>query len=61
LGQARAVQGLVGELCEEVSQDEQAAPPDRGGAVVDEGEQDGDEERPVFGNELVLGARRGRS
>jgi len=39
---------------EEVGQDDQAAAANGGGDVVDEGEQDGDEERPVFRNEQGL-------
>jgi hypothetical protein len=50
-GQARVVQRLVGELGEKRGQDEQAAPADRGGSVVGEGEKDGEEEWPVLGDE----------
>ena len=53
LCQARVVQRFVWELGEEVGQEEQAG--DVGGRVVDQGEENGDEERPVFGDELGLG------
>lgn len=53
------MQRLVGEFGEEVGEDEEAAPADGRGGVVDEGEEDGDEEGPVFGDELGLGVWRG--
>lgn len=55
LGQPRVVQRLVGEFGEELGQVEQTVVADDAGRVVDEGEQDGDEEGPVFGDELGLG------
>jgi hypothetical protein len=53
------VQCLVGEFGEEVGEDAEAALADGGRRVIDEGEEDGDEERPVFGDELGLGLREG--
>jgi hypothetical protein len=55
LCQACVMQGLVWKLVEEVDQDAQPKPADRGHGFIDEGEQDRDEERPVFGDELGLG------
>jgi hypothetical protein len=53
------VQRPVGEFGEEVGQDAEAALADGGRRVIDEGEEYGDVEGPVFGDELGLGLREG--